>query len=211
MSSNVYQDMFNFVEVLLGDATVDECFWDLVSEEDENGLGRMLANCEGADAGASKIVFTFDEFPDYVIKIPNPGEAITFQNEEDNYVCWYSHSPYSTEDDEWNYCTSEVFLFREAKVSGVDDFFAELIFLGKTKGGVPVYAQKRYKHLPERFCKNCYDCGDEDSIRKIFKNEDVSSLIDFIKKWDIDDLYFDNFGITDEGKPIIIDYAGFWD
>lgn len=171
--------------------------------------------------GASKLVI-IPEDKDYVIKIP-------FNASCDTFLCEYYDYSY-------NYCEKECNLYK--KISFEENPLFTQFFLPLTKvrefENWEVYIQPKcqiYNHLEEEDRSKTYS---KDSMMKVkskklgyYTNlpDDwiaavtemlkdtklVKEFIDMLQKYDItQDLHSGNIGYYN-GKPVILDYAGFYD
>lgn len=176
--------------------------------------------------GASKFVL-IPKKEDYVIKIPYTGAYEEADEEDINFQYW---AYYGSEDDEnpWDYCAGEVKRYKIAKDLGFSIFFAETKLLGYIND-YPIYIQEKcdtfdscmsnHKHTKEEKIKTSKCCGDHLKINKdwltdfriYYGEEALLSFVDFIHtmEWD-DDLRTENIGYL-KGRPVLIDYSGFFD
>jgi len=172
--------------------------------------------------GASKLVIV-PENKDYVIKIP-------FNAMYDNFLCeYYDYSQ--------NYCTTEMYLYY--KIANEENpifaqFFLPLTYIEEFENW-EIYIQPKcqiYNNLDENERSRSYS---KNSFDKIKANKNVSysttlpldwlaavtevlgdidlvvEFINMLEKYDINqDLHSGNIGYYN-GKPIILDYAGFYD
>ena len=191
--------------------------------------------------GATKIVFIPKE-DDYVIKIPftdvSEGFDYDYDEETDEY---YKESDkensapllnaYLIEEKiySWNYCEAECQLYNRAKEEELEDLFAKIEYIGRTKKGHPIYIAQKIEYLED----NLEPSENSLKIAKTIKikqgtNLDIeltflSFVIDcygidigkklckFCKKYNINDIDEKNTGITAGGAPCIFDYSGFHD
>lgn len=178
------------------------------------------------DTGATKLVIFTKE--DYVIKIPFCGDS-DYYNEEYYYYPFCNAGGYDS--CEWNYCEVELDLYKEAVRYGVEEFFLEPIFIGFSglKHNHPIYVQEKAiiyeeydsKHSKEEIEKTGELCAEHDlycfhkawltDFLDYYSLEDLQRLEKFIDDFYISDLHGGNLGYRRNGKPVIIDYAGYDD
>lgn len=117
--------------------------------------------------GKTKVVVGFDQFPDYVFKIPIESERCYLYDEhedrsifdhEDSYFYAWEIFDYVSDDftffvadncwdlpsDNCDYCSVEAAVYRYAEKMGVDSAFAGTWYLGDI-GGVNIYVSERVK------------------------------------------------------------------
>ena len=148
--------------------------------------------------GVSRGVFIFDD-SDYVVKFSLTEDYTSFINEQELYL--------------------------EAKMYGVEKFFAPITYLC-TIGGFEFYAQKKVKsgtrmdtdgeNLSEASISLLNGCNDTsfcqndlfDDFYDCYEEKELCKLIDFINDYNINDIHYKNVGFLNN-LPIIIDYAGY--
>ena len=148
--------------------------------------------------GVSRGVFIFDD-SDYVVKFSLTEDYTSFISEQELYI--------------------------EAKMCGVEKFFAPITYLC-TIGGFKFYIQKKVKSgtrmdtdgesLSEasisllNCCNDTSFCQNDlfDDFYENYEEEELYKLIDFINDYDINDIYYKNVGFLNN-LPVIIDYAGY--
>lgn len=161
-----------------------------------------------------------EKWNDAVIKIPFTGMFTDKYNSETE-----EYYP-SFESYRIDYCKKEAFIYEEAERAGVDKFFAATVYGGKLKDGTSFYLSERVEctyifdysateegemfaastdifretDIPEHWVALAYDFYDVDEFH---------ALVDFIKKYKINDLSSWNLGIDSNGAPVIFDYSGF--
>ena len=124
-----------------------------------------------------------------------------------------------------NYCEREAIITALAFLHGVEDVFLPTYYLG-TFYGVPVYIQKRaevgdfsyaskeseiiYKsHIEPMFTESHeIGCAVGGKLVESWGEEKTARVIDFIIKYDINDLHGGNRA-SYNGKQVFIDYAGY--
>lgn len=166
-------------------------------------------------SGATKIVLTFREYEDYVIKLP-----FTCDECGESFFC-------AEEPDEWNYCEAESIFYEHAEDEGLEDVFLESRLCGHI-GGHPFYIQKKAIVLEEiessspkdnETLASARNCCCENNIYNFntywiadfieyYGIEKLSLLNKFIKSFGISDLHGGNLGYVGK-RPVIIDYAGY--
>lgn len=168
--------------------------------------------------GVSKFVFLFPD-TDFVIKLPFNGEHYGDE------FCEFCNGW----DCSWDYCKTEEELYKLAEAAGVEECFAKTVAIGEIDN-FTIYSQERaviwgdihddedydeekikstkekcYSHNRRYYCFHEYwlsDCLDYygDVIFEKFMN--------FIEDNGIDDLHSNNLGYIN-GRPVVVDYAGF--
>ena len=148
--------------------------------------------------GVSRGVFIFDD-SDYVVKFSLTEDYTSFISEQE--------------------------LYNEAKICGVEKFFAPITYLC-TIGGFEFYIQKKVKrgtrmdtdgeNLSEasisllNCCNDTSFCQNDlfDDFYENYEEEEVYKLIKFINDYDVNDIHYKNVGFLNN-LPVIIDYAGY--
>lgn len=173
--------------------------------------------CSKYDAGCSKLVLFFDEFPDIVIKIPFLGVRIL---DEDGDIV--THRSFCKD-----YCDCEVNIYYDSFYYDLQDIFAAEKFIG-LYNGVLFYAQERcdqeYCGLREvtedsksKACKlsEKKKLGKYSELRDYlpviidqYGEEYADRLLDFIEEKDISDLHDGNIAFY-HGVFKFIDYSSF--
>ena len=132
-------------------------------------------------------------------------------------------------EDGWDYCDAENNKYDKAEKAEVNQYFVKTEFLCFTNGGYPIYIQDRCRYRTS-------EDKSTDKSRKIASSRQaeykdgginsvlwIASFIDFYGEAEFEklrvfldsdedlngDLHDENVGYTMEGKPIILDYAGF--
>lgn len=196
--------------------TEEECEW--LAEEVMTNNSSFSWDYE---VGATKLVLIAEEL-DYVIKIPFNGAnnwAVGFQDF------------YGLPEGVYDYCQYEQELYDKAFFAGVREMFLPLIFVDRIKT-IPVYIQEKVScfYAPRTYSKN----SEEYLKEKLKRNEGYLShkipfnwiaqvmdflgsvekfenFMNFIKKEHIDlDLHVNNVGFIN-GRPIILDYGGYFE
>lgn len=173
------------------------------------------------NTGATKLVL-FPKKCNFVIKIPLNG-----------YV--YSKKFYEFEgapgaDNCWDYCAVEKSLYETAVEALAEKFFLKLEYAGNVND-YPIYKQVKATSFADSRSRHEYSEIKRSSTREIceeihvscfhtcwlsdflefYTKEDLALLNEFIEDCGISDLHSGNLGYKENGIPVIIDYAGFWD
>lgn len=182
--------------------------------------------------GCTKAVIIFEEY-DYVIKIPFKGTWIGVYDDEgcydyDNFEFMnYESASYS--EDEWNYCESELNIYKKIKESGFDNFIAPVDFLCFSKNNYPIYIQEKAIIFSQSSSNSATENSAKEAFTLIERHHTalsvdwialaidyygksiVDNFLSYLDETDmIEDLHSGNIGFTiDDMKPVIIDYAGF--
>lgn len=173
--------------------------------------------------GASKLVLFFNEFPQYIIKIPLFGcvgvgyddyldEDVTVSSDKLDYIEYGK-----------NYCEEEAYIYKKAKAKGIEEFFAKTEFL-ITIEGIDIYCSKKvvraskYELQRERLdeaqsLRNCYEVDLASSYiaqMLLYTSIDkIKVLLSFIHEHSIWDLIGDNVFIDKDGYVQLVDYSSF--
>ena len=153
--------------------------------------------------GASKCCFLLDEEEDFVLKFP--------------------------QEDEENYCQIEADIYKKVPEE-LKKFFAKTFYLGKftdREGEVcGVYYQERVPVIAESKL-DCYAFGDDiyDWAKEIeidcdggfllyllskgYSEEICQKLQNFIHLQGINDLHDGNWGLREDGTPVLFDFSGY--
>ena len=172
--------------------------------------------------GATKFVL-YPREGDYVVKIPFTHDSYNYNGE----VIPFERAQ---EPNGWDYCKAETIYFENAIVDGVDFAFLKTECIGFTGDWHPIYVQPQAEMLAERrsshpkdwkstahaaqyCCENHHRCFDEYWIAdfiECYDEQTLETLYDFLDAFAITDLHEGNLGYY-EGKPVIVDYAGYWE
>ena len=173
--------------------------------------------------GASKLVLFFNEFPQYIIKIPLFGCA---EVDYDDYLdedATVSPDKLAYIEYEKNYCEEEAHIYKKAKAKGIEEFFAKTEFL-TTIEGIDIYYSKKvvraskYELQREKLdeaksLRNCYDVDLPSSYiaqMLVYASvEKIKDLLYFIHEYSIWDLTGDNVFIDKDGYVQLVDYSSF--
>ena len=177
------------------------------------------------DSGATKAVIIPAE-EDFVIKIPFQGFIGEYYNHDKE--CWedefisYDSAHYS--DSAWDYCLSEVEIYKMAVNAGVQQIFAKTEFI-TTVNGHPIYIQEKadifergeHSHSREQLrktrekTKDYYCEANEDWLTDVLEYYGEDIFLDFLRFVDdleITDLHSGNLGYIND-RPVITDYSGY--
>lgn len=173
--------------------------------------------------GASKLVLFFNEFPQYIIKIPLFGcveigyddyldEDVTVSSDKLTYIEYGK-----------NYCEEEAYIYKKAKAKGIEEFFAKTEFL-ITIEGIDIYCSKKviraskYELQREKLdeaksLRNSYEVDLASSYiaqMLVYVSADkIKDLLSFIYEYSIWDLIDDNVFIDKDGHVQLVDYSSF--
>ena len=211
---------------------VEKRLWDLVEYEEENGtfppfleflrentymnfLKFRRAKAKELEKkglyctnGLTKAVLVFDEL-DWVVKIP-------------------FHVDYSRSDEGsiTDYCERERFVYEQAKERGVAELFAESYFLMEFCGR-PIYIMRKVEDNKEKISTDLYDKAisegyevdfeymePEEQVEELFYYyyEDylLQEYFAFCEDYGVNDVHTGNIGYDESGKPVVIDYSGYY-
>lgn len=192
------------------------------------------------NAGVSKVVFYFDEFPEIVFKIPFIG--VRLLNEDGDYFnCKYYSEANSidssfAEFSDSDYCAIEAELFNLADYYGVGSIFAKTEYAGEYKQ-IPFYISEKiespnfydydynyYRHASVETKKTAQNIlRDSDCEDYNFNVTYLALIIDqygkamaeefmyFITVFKVQDLHCGNVGWDSNNNFRIFDYSGFRD
>ena len=171
--------------------------------------------------GASKLVLFFNEFPQYIIKIPLFG---CVEIDYDDYLS-VTVSPDNLDYIEYgkNYCEEEAYIYKKAKAKGIEEFFAKTEFL-ITIEGIDIYYSKKvvraskYELQRENLdeAKSLRDSYEVDLASSYIAQmlvyvsiDKIKDLLSFIYEYSIWDLIGDNVFIDKDGHVQLVDYSSF--
>ena len=185
--------------------------------------------------GVSKCVIVIPE-SEYVIKIPFNGywETDEYWDEEDEE--WYKSDseefiPFcganydiNCEDaSDWDYCENELIKYENAVDAGMEEFFAKITFYDYVNN-YPIYLQEKVKeyswnnYVYSEEAEKTYNSNKELQFRlprqwailaiDWYGEERYKEFLQYIKDNDINDLHSGNVGFAANGRPVILDYAG---
>lgn len=192
-----------------------------------------ILNADWWKAGASKIVFYFEEFKDIVVKIPFHGSCCGIIDEE-GFVDTSDPINFDGCDvgDGWDYCLKESLVYEQKiEKSKYKDMFAATEYIG-TLYDCPIYIARyvdsdsahqggRYSADSLETAKNLRKTLNKEKIYTQFDTVTLAFLVEtmgekgsedfirFLEDAKIDDMHDENYVITEDSKIIIIDYSGF--
>lgn len=208
-------------------------FDELCNENAESLIYDIVADdYEDFATGATKIVL-IPEHAEYVIKIPfshslqdiSEWDAELEEYVWDNFYQEFECAPFGGR---WDYCCSEVEVYKMACEYNVAQYFLPIQHIGEFNGH-PVYVQEKVE-MYDRYMTTSHSYIDEKNARESCKSRNLDMFntawcTDFILTYGIDafsDLheFFDVIGLTDlhDGNigyyhdvPVIVDYAGYYE
>ncbi|HAU87281.1 MAG TPA: hypothetical protein DCW90_17880 [Lachnospiraceae bacterium] len=178
--------------------------------------------------GCSKIVFSFDELEDYVVKIPFFGEWVYDEDAEDD--CMYGYTGASDEGYCDDYCNKEAEVYKLFKKNSLDDFVFGTKLAGWIYDNVPVYISekcdvcgfsyfkdgtaipKALREIGEKTSEKNNWVMSGDVIANFIMNygeEKTNEFLKFIRNNGIGDLHKGNVGFDANNNIRLIDYSGF--
>jgi hypothetical protein len=187
--------------------------------------------------GVSKAVIVIPEC-EKVIKVPFNGYYDTsackyYKEETERYEYDASAErwiPFHNANHDYDYCADELAYYLEAENAGLAKCFAETSFYGYAKYQTPIYLQEKSIALCDddscrrssQWAKEVVKWNDwEDKIDKFwielavdyYGEEVIGELIDFLEANNLlDDLHRGNIGFSEkDGRPVLIDFSGWWD
>jgi len=167
--------------------------------------------------GATKIVLVLHDMP-YVIKIPFIGE----ESWNDEGFHYFDGGDYDNE--EYDYCAHEAYLYDQAKIFGCDQFFVPTMHLIMVEN-IPVYIQTKIDYIYRRATPSNEDTYRYASIKnsdvlipevgarllEYYSMSEVALFLAFIKAFDVNDLEASRNGEYVEafGRYVFWDYSGY--
>lgn len=185
------------------------CDFDTEETESIIKVYDQLDNTVTTTFGVSKFVIFLNDST--VVKIPFNGHWDQCDNTFKTFI-------------NQDYCAIEESVYADAVAAGVEIFFAQTMYGGKTAKFTPYYISERvYNFYSSNVNKVKFS---EDSLNKAKKTniidtgwlayayeyygEDlVKQLIIFLTENEISDLHNDNLGFRKNGEPVILDYSDF--
>lgn len=205
---------------------LSECDFDGELTEDdfyEKVIDRLPKNVSFEyHSGATKVVILFPG-AEYVIKIPFNGAWEFNEYGDEELFCEFENGSELTS---WDYCQGEVEEYSRAESYEIESFFAKIEYIGDVNGH-PIYIQERAEILDQMY--KCYSkekqtpahtkCNNKSF--KWFNSTWIVDLFDYCDDSMFDavmsfateylcDLHSGNVGYIN-GKPVLVDYAGFND
>jgi len=181
--------------------------------------------------GVTKCVLVFDN-DNKVIKIPFGGFFAAAENVDDeNEFIWFTEADDINGGSYWNYCENELMKYENAVDAGFGEFFAETEYCTMIDG-TPIYKQEKCvaiscggtpKNELSDNSKTVYKSNEDyqnsyinsDWVRAAIDWYGASRVLDFIhyiEDNNIYDLHNGNIGFsTWDGRPVLIDWAGYRD
>lgn len=206
---------------------MDDCYYyqDDCECEDEDHFYDMQAACCADDVrwGASKIVFFYDDLPDWVIKVPFFG---TYNIDTDEYYDFCR----ANECGDGNYCQVEADIALDADREGVGACFAHTYYV-TCINGIPYYASEKIEdtllnsdepqvseasssaaeNLSESY--DLYELSLCDEVLAMFIEQYgetmAENLLKFLYDQELGDFHRNNLGVDAEGRIKIIDYSDY--
>ena len=202
-----------------------EQFGTFEKDEEVGSIEEVYAQIDASTTtalGASKFIIFLNDYE--VAKIPFNGYWTERWNAEaDEYDEDLVFEYYNTTD----YCAIEADIYKKAVSAGVECFFAETRFEGRTFSHTPIYVSERVYSWEDRE-KEELCVPSEDSMRKaeeqkysrlprkwiakayeMYDEELVDNFLSFVEEENISDLHRGNLGYRADGSPCILDYSGF--
>ena len=236
LSESVRQNIFNF---LVNKISNDLCVSDMYNQIDEfqdeseehwEDIGNLF-HADSIKHGASKVVLFYDDYPDWVIKVPIFGD---YFEEDRSYHDYTSANLYENETHIFqsnDYCNTETLVAKYAIQAKLQDIFALTYFIGFIHG-IPFYCSERIK---ETLCESNYIFSSnneivystekiitqypniEDSMNEQvleyfvsqYGKERIIALVRFLIHLNIRDLHNENIGLDKNYQLKIIDYSNF--
>lgn len=176
--------------------------------------------------GCTKFV-CFLENENYVVKIP--FDTII----DDEEVFSLVGASGNIEDELWDYCAREVFLYESAKGNDLGFVFPETQYIGMINHW-PIYIQEKCQSVARhpaffrttedkiktvtneiKAANKKFSIFNEQWLTKfyeIYGKETTCKLLEFIKFYHITDLHSSNVGFsTLDYRPVLIDFSGFYE
>jgi hypothetical protein len=190
--------------------------------------------------GASKLAIVPDSGNslNVVVKVPFNGcyvvdeESVDDWEDMDNiqentYFKEYEGAGYGCS---WDYCHAELKIFEEAVEDGFGDFFAAIEHYSDTRFGHPVYIQEKVRTFDEFVWGNEDEEPSNASLAKArdqwalgintvwlafaydyYGEQKVNAFIEYAEDIQLSDLHDQNIGFSvADGRPVILDYSGFF-
>lgn len=182
--------------------------------------------------GVSKIVISYDNIPNYVIKIPFKGHYNDYSDETEYFTDASYEKPYENINN-WDYCETEARCYDHAKkYYHLEDMFAKTEYLGEIED-TPIYISEKIitlmsdtrvknsnKHT-EKIAKTLrskyeidYSFCEGDGLSAFincYGEKRAEDLVAFLEEYAISDLHEGNIGYDVYGNVKIIDYSNWND
>lgn len=182
--------------------------------------------------GVSKIVISYNDLPNYVIKVPFKGRYNDYEDESEFFINANCYKPYRNINN-WDYCESEANCYHDAKeYYGLGDMFAKTEYLGKIED-TPIYISEKITTLmsdtrvknsskhTEKIARSLRDKYEIDygfcegdglsAFINCYGEKRTEELVSFLEEYDVSDLHEGNIGYDLYGNVKIIDYSGWYD
>ena len=182
--------------------------------------------------GVSKIVISYNDIPNYVIKVPFKGRYNDCYDETELFTDASYDKPY-TNINTWDYCEAEANCYYDAKeYYDLGDMFAKTEYLGKIED-IPVYISEKITTLvsdtrvinssehTEKIAESLRDKYEIDwefregsglsAFIDCYGEKRTEELVSFLEEYDVSDLHDGNIGYDLYGNVKIIDYSGWYD
>lgn len=211
------------------------------SDDGENFGYELLADLDDDtidwNSGASKMVI-IPKNENYVVKIPFNGYYNSIYDEDENGEEKYIDDEFiefskAGDENGWDYCEVEAKLYEEAEDRNLEQCFAKTEWIGDAHG-YPIYKQEKaeiFGMMEDDSIKRRSD-EEKNSAKKQLAKEGVNiyhicidwvldfieyygkemlyKFMDFLTDFHIGDLHSDNIGYIN-GRPVLVDYSGFYD
>lgn len=213
----------------------DNMYLSMYTDEDSSADNMddfiMSIGTSSYEYGMSKVVLFFDEYEDFVVKIPVKG-CIVYEYDEDEWIETekheYENAPTESKGD-WDYCHAEELVYRKAVTRGVEKAFAETRCIGHTRSGYPIYASEKITSYTSNMTKKKQDrffefiksagiiCGmlGKYTVSELLNSYPVMfalDVVEFLRVNDIDgDMHSSNYLYDDDGHIVFVDYSDFRD
>ena len=177
-------------------------------------------------SGLTKLVCVFIN-RNYVIKIPF-NKYLDFDDDKEFPVIMTGATGDHT-DENWDYCSQEIYLYNLAKMYHVEKAFPETIYIGKYHNW-PIYLQEKCYNLKNNKHQSLINQRNKKEVNHLvlshnfpyinenwlclyylkYGEQDTIDLLTFIKYYKITDLHSKNIGFSIlDDRPVLIDFAGF--
>jgi hypothetical protein len=235
LSESVRKNIFNFLLDKISDLRISDMYnqIDEFQDECEEHWEEVGDLCHADDIrhGASKIVLFYDEYPDWVIKVPIFGDYLEEDRSYHDYTSanLYEDGAHILQSND--YCNTETLVAKYAVQSELQDLFALTYFVGFIHG-IPFYCSER---IEETLCESGYifpsnneivhstekiitqypnieDLMNEDILEHFvsqYGKERIAALVRFLIHLNIQDLHSANIGLDKDYQLKIIDYSNF--
>ena len=186
--------------------------------------------------GATKVVLV-DNNSDWVVKIPiTRGDNEIYYEDENNFssgkINFSSEYSYGGGNFGNDYCASEELLYESLEQDRYFYFFLPTAYLGQI-GGTPIYYSRKVnpsysQKISEKSKERTTQLRDSDKITDLRYRSNMNEsiveafteyygiytaikLMRVCSQYEIQDLHSANYGILPSGRPVIIDYSGYFE